>query len=181
MSNPSHSGYPPYSYVPGHFPHPISDPAGHSFGASVPNPEPLDPANWQASTEYLRGIELFNHGYYWEAHEVWESLWHAAGRTGLIADFLKALIKLAAAGVKVREGNAAGVAAHARRAEQLFRQVAEARDADANNSYRLGCDLEQLIAFANLIASSPPVARPIQSPSPVAIVFNQSLVIGNGI
>ncbi|MER9856292.1 DUF309 domain-containing protein [Mesorhizobium sp. M0098] len=25
------------------------------------------------------GIDLFNHGYYyWEAHEAWEPLWHAA-------------------------------------------------------------------------------------------------------
>ncbi|MCX7422423.1 MAG: DUF309 domain-containing protein [Planctomycetia bacterium] len=179
MPDSNRTDFPPYSYVPGHFPHPISDPAGHSFGLIVPKPEPLDPANWQSSTEYLRGIELFNHGYYWEAHEVWESLWHAAGRAGPIADFLKALIKLAAAGVKVREGNAVGVKAHARRAEQLFRQVAEARDADANDSHRLNCDLEQLIAFANLIASSPVLAHTTKSSSPVAIVFNQSLVIGN--
>ncbi|MER9222262.1 DUF309 domain-containing protein [Mesorhizobium sp. M0644] len=23
-------------------------------------------------------IDLINHGYYWEAHEAWEPLWHAA-------------------------------------------------------------------------------------------------------
>ncbi len=181
MPDPDRSDFPPYSYVPGHFPHPVSDPAGHSFGMIAPKPEPLDPANWQASTEYLRGIELFNHGYYWEAHEVWESLWHAAGRTGPIADFLKALIKLAAAGVKVREGNATGVAAHARRAEQLFRQVAQTRVAKASDSNWLGCDLDQLIAFANDIASSPPAARPNHPPFQVAIVFEQCLTVGYGI
>ena len=49
--------------------------------------------------------DLLNHGFYWEAHEAWETLWHAAGRKGEIADFLKGLIKLAAAAVKAREGN----------------------------------------------------------------------------
>ncbi len=172
MSNTAHSDFPPYSYVPDHFPHPNSDPAGHSFGMSASKPEPIDPANWQASAEYLRGIELFNHGYYWEAHEVWESLWHAANRTGPIADFLKALIKLAAAGVKVREGNAVGVTAHARRAEQLFRQVAQAHSAD---SRWIGCDLKNLIAFANKITAAPPVTRQIKSLPPVEVVFDQRL------
>lgn len=175
MTDSNNANFPPYSYVPGHFPHPISDPAGHSFGMSVPKAEPIDPANWQASSEYLRGIELFNHGYYWEAHEVWESLWHAADRAGPIADFLKALIKLAAAGVKVREGNSAGVSAHARRAEQLFRQVAQAHPALATDSRWLGCDLENLIAFANNIAAAPPricLYKPLPS---VEVAFEQSL------
>jgi predicted metal-dependent hydrolase len=66
-------------------------------------------------------MDLFNHGYYWEAHEAWESLWHAAGRTGPVADFLKGLIKLAAAGVKVAEGNQDGARSHAKRAAELFR------------------------------------------------------------
>lgn len=175
MPDTDRSDFPPYSYVPGRFPHPISDPAGHSFGMIVPTPEPLDPENWQASTEYLRGIELFNHGYYWEAHEVWESLWHAAGRTGPIADFLKALIKLAAAGVKVREGNAAGVTAHARRAEQLFRQVAKTPDIQASDSNWMGCDLDQLIAFANNVAYSPPAAHHNHPTVPVEIVFDRLL------
>src|SRR5512147_3198710 len=80
---------PPYSYVTGQFPHPTRDPAGHSFGHTPPEPAPLDPNNWQASRDYLFGCDLFNHGYYWEAHEVWEGLWKACGRSGTTADFLK--------------------------------------------------------------------------------------------
>ncbi|MER9007639.1 DUF309 domain-containing protein [Mesorhizobium sp. M0862] len=26
------------------------------------------------------GIDLFNHGYYWEAHEAWEPLWQTANQ-----------------------------------------------------------------------------------------------------
>ena len=115
--------FPPYSYVPGQTPHPVSDPAGHMFGQEMPKPPPLDPANWRASETYLYGVDLFNHGYYWEAHETWESLWHAAGRKGVVADFLKGLIKLAAAGVKLREGNTDGVKRHMKRAEELVSSV----------------------------------------------------------
>ena len=76
--------------------------------------------SWWKS-QFLRGVELFNAGYYWEAHEVWEELWHAEGRRGPTADVLKALIKLAAAGVKVREGRENGVRTHCRRAAASVR------------------------------------------------------------
>jgi uncharacterized protein len=115
---------PPYSYVPGHTPHPVSDPAGHMYGQPHASAPPLEPAKWRESAAYLYGVDLFNHGFYWEAHEAWESLWHAAGRTGATASWLKALIKLAAAGVKAREGNAVGASRHARRSLEL---AAEAR------------------------------------------------------
>lgn len=119
---------PPYSYVPGLNPHPTSDPRGHSFGLHEPPPVPLDESSFHTSATYLYAIDLFNHGFYWESHEAWEALWHAAGRHGRTADFLKGLIKLAAAGVKVREGRAAGVKQHAQRAAELFRSVATASD-----------------------------------------------------
>ncbi len=115
--------FPPYSYVPGHAPHPVSDPAGHMHGEEHEVAEALDPATWRDSEEYLYGCDLFNHGYYWEAHEAWESLWHAAGRRGEVADFLKGLIKTAAAAVKAREGNPRGVSRHATRALELLGSV----------------------------------------------------------
>src|SRR5262245_57964835 len=114
---------PPYSYITGLSPHPISDPRGHSFGHTEAPAKPLDSSSWQSNENYLYAIDLFNHGFYWEAHEAWESLWHAAERAGPTADFLKGLIKLAAAGVKAREGRAAGVRQHAERARELFQDV----------------------------------------------------------
>jgi predicted metal-dependent hydrolase len=117
---------PPYRFVPGRSPHPISDPKGHSYGIKPTPSEPLDPGRWNESWPYILGIDLFNHAYYWEAHEQWESLWHACGRTGATADFLKGLIKLAAAGVKNLEGKAEGVKSHARRAAELWNPAAEA-------------------------------------------------------
>jgi uncharacterized protein len=163
--------YPPYAFVPGRFPHPVRDPAGHSFGAELHEASPLDPANWQASPEYVRGIELFERGYYWEAHEMWESLWHAAGRKGPIADFLKGLIALAAAGVKVREAKPAGVTSHARRAGRLFREVAATRPAFPDTAVWLGWNLTRLIQFTDQVGSAPPMARHDEPIPPVEVVL----------
>lgn len=121
---------PPYTHIPGVTPHPIRDPAGHSFGlhpSTTVNTAAADAAlTWNhlhEHPEFQWAVTLFNAGYYWESHEAWESLWHLAGRKGVVADFLKGLIKLAAAGVKLREHNLAGVERHARRARELFQEV----------------------------------------------------------
>ena len=114
---------------------------------------------------YLRGIALFNAGYYWEAHEAWEGLWHAHGRKGATADVLKGLIKLAAAGVKVRERQPHGVVTHARRAAAL---LAAARS--EAGAHQLGLDLERWIAHAQQIADHPP-KDPKPPGVPVSRVF----------
>lgn len=157
-----HRSLPSYSYVPGHAPHPVSHPDGHMYGGGGPaEARPLDPARWQDCEDYLYGLDLFNHGYYWEAHETWEALWHAAGRSGPMGDFLKGLIKLAAACVKAREGSAAGAARHARRCVELLRGVAQAesgegpepREGDYYDRWYAGLDLRQVGKSAEAIAA----------------------------
>jgi predicted metal-dependent hydrolase len=144
---------PPYTYVTGRTPHPIRDPQGHLFGRAAEAPPPLDPQRWRENVAYLLGIDLFNHGYYWEAHEVWEGLWHAAERTGPVADFLKGLIKLAAAGVKAYEGRPDGVCRHAARAQQLFETVRAT--ADAPDEWA-GPSLANLITLSLRLQAEPP-------------------------
>src|SRR5262245_55921081 len=118
---------PPYAFVPGKNPHTTSDPRGHTYGVAAPAPAPVYPADWSASWPYRHGLDLFNHQFYWEAHEQFEALWLAAGRSGPAADFLKALIKLAAAGVKHLEQKPQGVQSHAARAAELLRELAQAQ------------------------------------------------------
>jgi hypothetical protein len=119
------------------------------FGKPVEQPPPPVPDQWEDSQAYLLGIDLFNHGYYWEAHEVWEGLWHACGRQGQLADFLKGLIKLAAAGVKVREGKPHGVVSHAARAAELFWQIDQQRG--GKGDCFLGLSLRELIDFTDAV------------------------------
>lgn len=145
--------FPAYAYVPGRGPHPVSDPRGHSYGSALSGIAAPDPENPAGSPEFLQAVDLFNYGYYWEAHEVWESLWIACGRSGSTAGFLKGLIKLAAAGVKAREGRPLGVRRHAEGARELFEGTAQTTQGSAV----LGLDLKQLIAAAEQIALKPPV------------------------
>ncbi len=155
--------FPPYSYVPGSgTPHPVSDPRGHMHGITEPIPEPLDPKRWRESETYLHAVDLFNHRFYWEAHEAWESLWHAAGHRGLIADFLKGLIKLAAAGVKFREGNPVGVRRHLARSQELLGNVEETKfcgiELAALNAHLLQFEEDISEDFSLVILLAPPPA-----------------------
>ena len=166
--------FPPYSYVPGGgWPHPKSHPSGHSYHNIETGPVAIDPANWRESDAYQRGIELFNAGYYWESHEVWEGLWHAAGRSGDIADFLKALIKLAAAGVKLREGVASGAITHARRAEDLFLKLMNQH----GNKY-LGQDLQGLVDWCQEIQACQIHLDQELKNQPVIVLFQRKLDSG---
>ena len=72
----------------------------------------MQPLSLVENEEYRYGADLFNAGFFWEAHEAWEGLWLAHGRKGPVARVVQALIKLAAAGVKIREGQPAGARTH---------------------------------------------------------------------
>lgn len=125
--------------------------------ASLARPHRIEGDAWRDEPRYWRGVALFNAGYYWEAHEVWEALWHAQGRQGWTADLLKALIKLAAAGVKVRQGQAHGVRTHARRAREIFETLIA-----AGHRRWLGLDLSEMSARAREVEENPP-----EDPAPV--------------
>ena len=160
--------FPPYTFVPGRAPHPYTDPRGHSHGLAPAPPEPLDPGNWRVCRAYLSGVDLFNYGYYWEADEAWECAWNGVGRKGLVAEFLKALIKLAAAGVKLREGVPAGVERHACRAAEILQDIREQM-----GECFVGFNLDLLIAFARTIAREASKDVPIPALGPIFSVVLQ--------
>ena len=121
---------PPYAHVPGRTPHPVSDPAGHLAGRARAEPAAIDPDHWPASREYLWGLDLFNHGFYWEAHDGWERLCRVSGADSMVGHFLKGLVKMAAAGMKVREKSIHGVRRHAASAGEVFADVAAEAESD---------------------------------------------------
>jgi hypothetical protein len=120
-----HKRLPPYAYLPGKNPHPVRDPTGHSHHVE---PLPVATEASLGSDPFLWGLDLFNHGYYWEAHEAWEGLWQVADRDGSLRMLLKGLILLSAAGVKIRERKNAAATRHAMRAAALFRQLLKVQD-----------------------------------------------------
>jgi len=129
---------PNYTYIPGSStPHPIRHPHGHSFGRKNRSVKPLSADNWQENRSFLLAIDLFNHGYYWEAHEEWERLLRASGADTTVGRFLKGLVKMAAAGVKVREHSIHGVRRHAASAGEVFADVAAEYDEECYCGLRL--------------------------------------------
>jgi hypothetical protein len=162
--------FPPYAYVPGHRPHPTRHPAGHSYGHPEAAPVALDPSAWSACTPYVHGLALFDHGYYWEAHEAWEGPWLAAGRQGPVAELLAGLIALAAAGVKIRQGRGEAAARLGVRALQRFERSRRL----CSTELLAGLAFDELDAFAEQVQREAP--RTPGSPElAVQIVFSRSL------
>jgi len=151
--------FPAYAYLPGRQPHPVRDPAGHSYrhvdALPVAAETSLD------SDIFLWGLDLFNHGYYWEAHEAWEGLWQVVDRDGPLHMFFKGLILLSAAGVKIREGKHAAAMRHAGRAALLLRRLMKGPHRLFEGA--LGMPLAKLADYAEAAARFP---TPLQATAP---------------
>jgi predicted metal-dependent hydrolase len=105
LSRYSQRSFPPYRYLPfqagSTLPHPRTDPNGHSYSDEEDYLPNFSPDDWRTCEPYLYGIDLFNHSYWWEAHESLETVWLAAGqKSTLCGKFVQGLIQLAGAQLK---------------------------------------------------------------------------------
>lgn len=66
------------------------------------------------AAEFFRGVEQFNRGEFFDAHETWEAIWLPA--SGADKVFLQGIIQLAAAFHHWQRGNARGAWSLSRRA-----------------------------------------------------------------
>jgi len=97
--------FPPYRFVPGVTPHPFAHADGWGYGSDRPPPPLLAPELWAENKAYLRGCDFFNRGWWWEAHEAWEDLWHVVeGHHPRQWQLLKGLIQLAACALQRERG-----------------------------------------------------------------------------
>lgn len=88
--------FPPYRYLHGLAPHPTADPAGHSHG--------VDGEEEGGVAGYLYGVDLYNHGCWWEAHEAWEGVWMRLERGTAARLAVQGLIQTANAQLKLELG-----------------------------------------------------------------------------
>src|SRR5271165_5912876 len=158
--------FPPYAYLPGREPHPVRDPRGHSYHVE---PILVAPEASLGSDVFLWGLDLFNHGYYWEAHEAWEGLWQVADRDCPMRMLLKGLILLSAAGIKIREGKHAAAVRHTGRAAALLRWLMKVPDRAFERA--LGMSPAALAEYAEA-ASRIPAALQATAPGAPQPVFN---------
>ena len=94
-----------------------------------------------------RGVEHFNRGEYFEAHEAWEAVWLRA--RGPLAEFYKGLVQCAAALHHLRRGNADG----ARRLHDRGR-----RRLAAFAPQTLGVPVARLLADMDALFAATPIA-----------------------
>lgn len=148
----SRQAFPAYAFLPGRDPHPTRDPRGHSFREEPEAPPPwLPPEDWRDCVDYLYGVDLYNHGYLWEAHEAWEGLWHPAKGDELLADFLQGLIQCSAASLKIPMGQPRGLAKLSELGTGRLERVSLA----AGSEY-MGLDIPGFVAAFLAFASSDP-------------------------
>lgn len=126
---------PAHAFIPGQSPH------EHRPAEAPPPAQPLDPARWRDSSEYLWGIDLYNHGYPWEAHEAWEGLWQVAARHSPERAFLQGLIQCAAAVVKARSHAWTGATRLGASGIDLLRRVM-----DVTGATFMGVDIDRFTA-----------------------------------
>ena len=151
---------PAYGYIPGHGAHPERDPDGHRHHEVTAKlgPAPTDDDH-RSHDGYLHLLDLFNLGYYWEAHEVLEAWWReatAAPENSTRRSLFQGLLRLAAAGVKARDGRPNGVSKHCLRGAELLRKAI----GDAEKTTLLGLEVVQLVAQATDLAASPIAVSP---------------------
>ncbi|MEO1193168.1 MAG: DUF309 domain-containing protein [Pseudomonadota bacterium] len=92
---------PPYRYIPGLNAHPKAYPKGYIHGLQTGPIPALPPEAWARSVSYLQGCDLYNRGYWWEAHEAWEGLWQVTRDRPRQHRFLQGLIQAANAQLKL--------------------------------------------------------------------------------
>ena len=147
-----HRALPTAAYRPGHGERPASE-----FPSDLPCPQG---DQWRECEPFLRGIDLYNHGFPWEAHEVWEGLWHSARRsTELVreAALLRGLIQLAAAAVLARDARLEGARRVAQRAHHNLER--------AGTAPLLGLDPVELARTARDLCANPRAAHPPLHPT----------------
>ena len=88
--------------------------------AEAPHRRDALPDDLAADETFRFGVDLYNHGFPWEAHEAWEALWHAAPHGSASRLLLQGLIQAAAAAVKARSAQWSGARKLATSAAELL-------------------------------------------------------------
>lgn len=164
--------WPPYRFVPGHAPHPVAHAGGYRHGLVEERPPFVPHERWRESAAYLRGCDFFNRGWWWEAHEIWEALWHVVqGRDETFRALLQGLIQLSACALNRERGVDSGAERLLQSACALLARAGDrvgvgddadfgartiADDADASGARRVaGLDVDALCAHARAVLATP--------------------------
>jgi len=155
--------FPPYRFLPGRHPHPVASPQGHSYlppGHREPPVPYFPPDQWRKSDAYLFGCDLYNHGFWWEAHEAWEGLWHVVPNPSPQRRYLQGIIQVSAGHLQTRLAKAAGI----KRLRDTSRRHLDLAFGAAGDGSFMGVALGEWIGVVEaywdlVLASDPPSHR----------------------
>ena len=88
---------PAYRHLPFWNPNPFHDRDGHSYGEKLSPPQSFNVETWWDCDDYLYSVDLFNNGFWWEAHVYFKQLCLAAGQNSQPGRFILGLVLIAAA------------------------------------------------------------------------------------
>jgi hypothetical protein len=160
---------PAVKFIPGLTPSsgPTSEPR-----QSVAAHEPWTVEQWPTLQPYLRGVDLFNRWYFWEAHEAWESLWRAHSPQSAPARYIQGLIAAAASLLKLRMGQV--------RAARTLSAAADERLGVFQGSW-MGLEVARFRAdLTRCLASVNPASRPVPWPETPRIRLETPIGPGPG-
>ena len=98
--------FPPYRYVPGLQPHPLAHEGGHRCAGAPAIGAWTADLPLERDVAWLGGLDLFDHRYFWESHELWEQRWHQVDRGHPTRDLLQGMIQAAATVLRLHAGDA---------------------------------------------------------------------------
>ncbi|HSF18409.1 MAG TPA: DUF309 domain-containing protein [Vicinamibacteria bacterium] len=158
--------FPPYKHLPGQTPHPERDPGGYRFRKAAACVRALRKNGWHRNTDYLYGVDLFNAGYYWEAHAVWEELWRAAPASSRSSRFLQGLIQLAASSLKHTAGREAGAT------KLLQSALAKLERVSSGSPIYMGIEIPELLSQA--VRPGEPIEIELEFPVPGRVLYSRN-------
>ncbi len=112
---------PLHRLIPGQSSAPVEYRSGSSRHEAQAQEQWLGPDLWVNQKQYLYGIDLYNQGFWWEAHEAWEGLWRQIAGDPMSRGFLQGLIKISAAYLKCMTGHWRGAAILSLRGIELLK------------------------------------------------------------
>jgi predicted metal-dependent hydrolase len=144
--------FPSFSYIPKLHIHPEKLSEKPHIPLLPELTEKFSVHSWKNCTNYLYAIDLFNYGYYWEAHEVLEKLWLSAGKKSPEGIFVQGIIQVSVAMLKWSQSNTTGLKRLTEKAlPKLLSQDGIYLGMDSNNFIR------QIKAFVAEEQKNPPL------------------------
>lgn len=83
-------------------------------------PRPADRGPAGLADRFRYGVDLYNNGYWWEAHEAWEAVWLRLQPNSAMRHGVQGLIQAANCHLKIHLGQARAARSLARDLERLF-------------------------------------------------------------